>query len=488
MHKKEHLYYLIQSLSKSEKRYFKLFCSNLKGAKNYIRLFDAMARQKSYDEAAIRKQFAGEAFIKQLHTTKNYLQQLILKSLRNFHHRLSKDAMLKDMLRNIELLFSKELYELCEPELRRAERQARQYDLFPALLELSSWKRKLLLARSGSNLPALQQLIKEEEAIIEHLQKLHQYWHLTANIFDYTNDTKGLLLQEPVIREASETQALPLSILHYHVLYTYYIINGQGEKGYAALEQLIHLLEATPDRIREDPGPYITALHNQVSYLIRHHRYDEVLAKLHQIRHIPEIYQLKQQQQLAFRLWLRTYNIELEMYRDLKQSDKGIALVGQVVQFLEEHPQLVSEEYQLLFWYQFAHLYFLQGDLTQSLRWTNEILAVRYPTARNDIATYARFLNLMIHYELGNIIILKYMIDSCRRFLKKKKTIPHAEKELLRLFARLCKAPKSELADCFLSFRQICAQPEHAQAIRNLNDYLNVQEWIAKQLDGLGVR
>ena len=48
------LFNLIQSLSKSEKRFFKLSSSLQDGEKNYLKLFDAIEKQKSYDEKEIK--------------------------------------------------------------------------------------------------------------------------------------------------------------------------------------------------------------------------------------------------------------------------------------------------------------------------------------------------------------------------------------------------------------------------------------------------
>jgi len=44
------LFDLIKSLSKSEKRFFKLQSSLQSGDKNYVRLFDCIDRMEEYDE------------------------------------------------------------------------------------------------------------------------------------------------------------------------------------------------------------------------------------------------------------------------------------------------------------------------------------------------------------------------------------------------------------------------------------------------------
>ena len=147
MPKKDNLFTLIKSLSKSEKRHFKIYVSRQRGSRNYLKLFDAIEAQKYYSEPLIKSKFSNESFINQLHVTKNYLYKLILKSLRNYHSGLSKDSELKNMLLNAEILYSKEKFSLCEGELNRAENTARRYEKLSILMQILSLKKKLLLAK-----------------------------------------------------------------------------------------------------------------------------------------------------------------------------------------------------------------------------------------------------------------------------------------------------------------------------------------------------
>ena len=51
----EALFELIQSMTKSEKRYFKLLSSrhSIGGENNYIRIFDALEKMKTYEEKVV---------------------------------------------------------------------------------------------------------------------------------------------------------------------------------------------------------------------------------------------------------------------------------------------------------------------------------------------------------------------------------------------------------------------------------------------------
>ena len=57
------LHNLIHSLSKSEKRFIRLNAQFHQGDKTYMKLFDAIEKQKKYDEEALKVKFRNEKFI-----------------------------------------------------------------------------------------------------------------------------------------------------------------------------------------------------------------------------------------------------------------------------------------------------------------------------------------------------------------------------------------------------------------------------------------
>ena len=81
----EQLFRLIKSLSKSEKRQFRLISMRLSDDqdKKFLRLFDVIERQNKYDEQKILKKIP-ESPRTQLPNQKAHLNHLLMKSLR-FH-------------------------------------------------------------------------------------------------------------------------------------------------------------------------------------------------------------------------------------------------------------------------------------------------------------------------------------------------------------------------------------------------------------------
>jgi hypothetical protein len=487
MTKKEHLFALIKSLTKAEKRYFKLFASVNNADANYILLFDAIDAQHVYDEKAIKEKFEGKNFIKQLHVTKNYLNKLILKSLRNYHSKISSDAELKDLLREIEILFRKELFEQCGDAINKTEKIAKNFENQTVLLEILNWKRKLLLTKGDpfGNRNAVNRIIEIEEEIIENLNRHNKYWNYTINVFDYFSKGKketNKLLKEPLLNDEDKARILQSKILFYHLRYSMAIAGDKDEEALASLTSLINLIEKYPARITDDPHSYITALNNKIGMLLNMKRYDEIPELLLKVRNVPKKFKLKDESKITFKLLLRTYNVELEMYRDTGNIKKGVELIKEVKEFAEVYDSSISSDYKSLLFYQFAYIYFMNNNYSESLKWINKIINYEIGRGREDIESYARFLNLIIHYELKNIYVLRYAVEAARRFLKKKRDLKDFEKMLLKFFSRLStQHPEKhkELFECLNKELFLKTTPSQKESIL---DYLNFEKWISEKL------
>src|SRR5882757_6478428 len=119
----DNLFRLIKSLSKTEKAYFTKFAErHVIGEKNnYLKLFDAIDKQTVYDE---KKMLREEKYIKQLPYLKNYLMDIILKSLQVFYSDHTQEHRVRRMLDDAWLLNKKGLYDLCYDVLEKIKKES----------------------------------------------------------------------------------------------------------------------------------------------------------------------------------------------------------------------------------------------------------------------------------------------------------------------------------------------------------------------------
>ena len=473
MAKKNNLFLLIKSLSKSEKRYFRIYAGMSGREANYIRLFDVIEEQKEYDEDQVRQKLKGERFLSQLHVTKIYLTELILKALRNYHSGISAHAKLLDLLKEIELLFGRELYDLCHYKIKKAEGLAARYEELSLLIAVLSWKRRLALAVSGNHRD-INTLLDDEARGIDQMKGLNTYWKHAVNIGNIINNED--LLNEFTIPDTDTSYVLQSRILHAHISYSIHFIKGDLESAEHNITAMISLLEKFPERIQEDPNPYVTAIGNKIGLYLTAKRWVDIPVLIEKIREVPSKYHQKDESKFTVRLSLRIFNIELEMYRDSRQLEKGIMLIQEITRFLDQHRKAIPEDYILLFYYQFANIFFLNKEFKKSLHWVNKIIHSTFGPVREDIQAYARILNLVIHFELDNIIVLRYAVDSCRRYLKKTKLVISQDKEILQLFSKLSHAYPDEYRAIFEKALAGMFSANSSQ------DYLDIKGWLEEKL------
>ena len=479
MNKKGNIFFLIKSLNQSEKRYFKLFCSIINVESNYLKLFEAIDNQDVYDEKKLKDIFANEPFVRQLHVTKIYLSRLILKSLRNYHHKISKTAEITDLIRDIEILFTKELFDQCYFTIQKAEKLAIHYEKLALLAEILDWKRKLYLSKFGANREKLQEIDNLATETMEKLHSLQKYWAITTDLMRFNQPGSRAQSFQPqlVSKTAGEPKTLRAKILFHHLLYSQGVMSGNEQSGEQSLEKLITLIEDHPHQIKDDPGPYLNSLNNKITFLILHHRYNEVVPLIKKIRLISDQYGIKKTHKLRLRTLLRTYNIELELYRDQKDLEKGKVLMRTIQSFLEKYEKSVPDNYFILFWNQFANIEFMDNNHSQALVWVNKIMQIK-SDARLDIQRYARLLQLIIHFELGNIIFLRYSIDSCRRFLRKKTNATPFERLCLKHFAKLSHVAPGDYSRHLQNFYFDLFEKDKNLVTPGILDYLDVKSWL----------
>jgi hypothetical protein len=268
------LFDLIQSLSGSEKRYFKIFAAktNANNAK-YLQLFDAIDLQESYDELTIKQAIYDTITFetRKFSELKNYLYELILRSLQGYDEQSSVDYKLKNMLANVRVLSKRSFYVEAKEILAKAKKVAERYEQFLVILEIISWERRIAYAESDISFldKNLERLNQEEEICIDKLQNEFNYWNIYFNLLIQSKKEATLRSEEKKqwLRTFFDNKLLLPNVdiptiqsqILYHRSYGYYYYSiGDYQRFYEQNNKLIQLIETHPTRLQEDPSHYIS--------------------------------------------------------------------------------------------------------------------------------------------------------------------------------------------------------------------------------------
>ena len=459
--KKNDLFSLLKSLSKSEKRHFRIFCSRSGSDPNYLRLFDVMDALEVYDERVVREKLAGEPFLRQLHVTKNYLRQMILKSLRDYHTGLSKDAELKDCLRNVEILFHRELYDLCGEELGRAEKMAATYGLNIGLAEVCNWQRKLAQTLAPNDFDRFEDAVGRQGNALRLQENTLQFWQLAIRFSrSFIGDGAGRPVDAGLLAAPENARTLEAKVLYYNTLYLVRLRNGNEEEAETALLELIGLLEGHPQRLFADPGAYISTVNNLVSFQVYRKSYDKALDQLSRARGVFQRLEIPGEHKSLLKQLLRAYNIELEICRVSGAWRERPDFILDTGRFVDRYRNKMPQSYLESFYFQLAYIRFMRKEYDDSLRWINQLLNLKAAQIeRTDLQAHARMLNLMVHFEQQNWFVMRYFTDSVRRWLRKSGRVEPYQQALLQFFSRIGNIPEYEFKDRFRELAGILFPP-----------------------------
>ncbi|MEO6612638.1 MAG: hypothetical protein ABIT05_14540 [Chitinophagaceae bacterium] len=144
------IWQLIHSLSSNEKLFFK---RNFTGGSSpeprlYIKLFDAIAIQKKYDEAAILKKFQPFLTKKNIASQKHYLQRQVADALVQYDSRNNAGQDIYNQIQLIRLYRKKGLFDEANAIWKKAVTKARLTESFALLNLLKTEFEKMILFSS----------------------------------------------------------------------------------------------------------------------------------------------------------------------------------------------------------------------------------------------------------------------------------------------------------------------------------------------------
>lgn len=489
------LFDLIKSLTKSEKRFFKLHSSLQSGEKNYLRIFDAIDKQREYDEEAIKKQFARETFVRHFPSEKNHLYKLILKALRAFHAESSTTGVLKQHINNIEILFGKALYTEANKVLQRAKKIARGHERFYLWFELLAWEKMLLeeAYQSGNFTQDLDTLIQEEEMVLGKLQNLATYNVLYSKI-NYVFRSGGYVRTDEEHALVEEISGHPLikgkntalshrasTICHYTQGFCYWA-RRDWRTSYTKFLRVREILDKHPQLKKDLPKRYVRTLYYLIQCEIElgdHTHVKEDIRKLRELPSKPGFGDID----IKVLVFCNSYLSELRFYDRSGEFHKAVKLEAEVERGMEALGSRLPKEYELEFYFLLSTVNFGAGNMNRALHWLNKVLNDPEPLLRQDLFTYARLFNLVVHYELGNYDLLEYIVRSTQRYLSKRQRAYGVEAALIDHVKKLARSNTPEgRQGLFATLREhldsLMEDPNESTVLK----YFNICAWTDAKL------
>ncbi|PKR81033.1 hypothetical protein CW751_07675 [Brumimicrobium salinarum] len=142
-----------------------------------------------------------------------------------------------------------------------------------------------------------------------------------------------------------------------------------------------------------------------------------------------------------------------------------------------------SKENQIKFYFTTAYTLFAVDEKKEALKFINLLLNDNEQQLRQDIYSFSRILNLMLHFDLENYEYIEYSANSAIRYLNKVKRDHQIEKVFIKQIKKIAKtATSSETIPIFketLSEINLLLVEENERVIL---DYIDIVSWLKSKL------
>lgn len=476
MRPSDNLFELIRSLNPSEKRHFKLYAQRhvLGEENNYLKLFESIDKQGEYDEAALKKKYHLKKFVQQIHVAKNYLYNLILKSLNEYHTVDSANIQLRELLNSAEILFGKCLYKQASKILSKLKEKAYRYERQIYVLEVIVLENKIAFALQDMDAAkkVIKQGAKEEEQLLKDYQFSRQYKYLSDKLKIFIK-TKGTargeedalelesIIEHPLLNSEQNAISYSTKYSFFYVYSKYFSVKEDYKQAYPYCNKLVHLIESNPDQVTKNAQAYLLALNHLLAILKELRKFDEFEIALKKLKSVQSKTIHIQSRAFAY-TFIHEWN--LSFYTGNYQQ--CVFLIPFLEEGLQKFDNQISSDLKLLFYFNLFYCFFALEQYQQAIKWLNKILNDKRNAIRQDIRNFGMVVNIILHYEMKDYDLMEYLIRSAQRLLEKEKNAHKFELLVLTYMKRLIKENTTG------EQRKVFIQLRNKLLFANLENYL----------------
>ncbi len=491
---KDALFVLVKSLSKSEKRQFKLYVGRLgvNTDAKFLALFNLLDKIKSYDEKIILE--SGIVKKTQLSNLKAHLYKQILVSLRLNPVNQNIRVQIREQLDFATILYQKGLYKQSLKILEKAKGVAienEEKNIAYEIVELEKIIETQYITRSIPD--------RADELAVQ-AKTLSEQNIMTSKLSNLSLQLYGIMLKLGYVRSDAEYKNvksyfdnhLPkykietlgfrekLWLYKAHLWYSFLVQDFLSSYKYAS--KWVDLFYENEKMITLNPVFFLKGNHyllESLFFVKYSSQFKETLEKLENMVNAPRFPKNDNISSLAF-LYINSNKLNLHFLEGT--FEKGLYLVAIVEYGITKHKDRIDAHHIMVLYYKIACLYFGIGDNKTCIHYLKKIIANKNLKMREDLMCFARVLSLVAHYEAGMDYHLEVQLKSTYKFLLKMNDLHAVQKEMIKFLRNLGDIYPHELRNEFQNlYNELKKYEDHPYEKRAFL-YLDILSWLESHL------
>ncbi|MEL4309074.1 hypothetical protein [Joostella sp. CR20] len=492
---KDTLFILVKSLSKSEKRQFKLYVNRLgvNADAKFLALFNLLDKMNDYKEAEILK--SGIVKKQQLSNLKAHLYKQILVSLRLNPVNQNIRLQIREQLDFATILYHKGLYKQSLKILDKAKSLAienQEKVVAYEIVELEKVIETQYITRSISG--------RADELAIQ-AKELSMQNVLTSKLSNLSLQLYGIMLKFGYVKSDEEYQwvteyyksHLPKfkvseldfreKLWLYKAQLWYSFLTQDFLSCYKYSLRWVELFYENEQMIYLNPVFFLKGNNyflESMFYVKNRRGFRETLQKLESIVN-DEKFPKNDNLEVLFFLYKYSNMINLHFLEGT--FEEGLHLEKEINDGIKLHREKIDEHHIMILYYKIACLYFGVGDNKKCISYLKKIIDNKNLTMREDLMCFARVLSLVAHYEAGMDYHLEVQLKSTYKFLLKMNDLHEVQKEMIKFLRNLGEIFPHQLKDEFKKLHTTLKQYENHPYEKRAFLYLDIISWLESNIE-----
>lgn len=492
---KDNLFVLVKSLSKSEKRQFKLYVGRLGGNTDskFLALFNLLDKLKKYDEKSILK--SGIVKKAQLSNLKAHLYKQILISLRLNPLHQNTRAQIREQLDFATILYHKGLYKQSLKLLDKAKNTAIDNEekiLAYEIVELEKVIESQYITRSISN---------RADELTEQAKVLSIQNTITSKLSNLSLQLYGVLLKSGYAKNNEEYQQIAdyfnarmpqfelaelgfrekLWLYKSHLWYSFLTQDFANSYKYAT--KWVDLFTKNESMIRLNPVFFLKGYHyllESLFYTQYHSKFNKVLVKFEATINREDL--LPKEDNVVVLTFMYLYSNKLNLHFLEGSFKEGLPLVDEILKGIKQYKDRIDAHHIMVFYYKIASLYFGAGNCKKCIEYLEKIINNKTLQMREDLLCFSRILSLFAHYEVGLDYHLEVQLKSTYKFLLKMNELNEVQKEMIKFLRNIGDVYPHEFKKEFVKLHTTLKHYEDNPYERRAFLYLDILSWLESKI------
>ena len=491
---KDALFILVKSLSKSEKRQFKLYVGRLgvNTDAKFLALFNLLDKMKAYNEKLILE--SGIVKKTQLSNLKAHLYKQILVSLRLNPVNQNIRVQIREQLDFATILYQKGLYKQSLKILDKVKAVAidnEEKNIAYEIVELEKLIETQYITRSipdrADELAAQAKRLSDQNALTSHLSNLSLQLYgmmlklgYVRNDQDYQKVERYFKMHMPEYKMEDLGFREKLWLYKAYLWYSFLLQDFLSCYKYAS--KWVDLFYENERMIYLNPVFFLKGNHYLLESLFFVKYSTQFRATLERLEEVVEDKNFPRNDNISSLIFLYVNSNKLNLHFMEGTFEKALYLVKIIEYGINKHRDRIDEHHVMVLYYKIACLYFGTGDNKTCIAYLKRIINNKNLKMREDLMCFARVLSLVAHYEAGMDYHLEVQLKSTYKFLLKMNDLHAVQKEMIKFLRSLGDIYPHELKGAFQQLYDRLKVYENHPYEKRAFLYLDILSWLESHL------